>query len=187
MDATSQLWKGMSTHRRQTLSTSSERLPGGTDGNVRRESSCCCSYRQGGYVLPVTRRVLAEQACRVCQCSHRPQLKLRYANECLWEGTLHWLLILQSCEQTERRNDWAVKMWNNRLTDAAESAEWTTYDAASRQKSYALKDTNLTILIVKRPSAIVQKYCVVLQQRRNKQNAHQCLQWLCTDNNKNHM
>lgn len=90
----------------------------------------------------------------------------------------------QSCEQTERRNDWAVKMSNTRLTDAAELAEWTTYDTTSRQKCYALKDTNITTLIVKRPSAIVQKYCVVLQQWGKKQNARQCLQWLCTDNNK---
>lgn len=80
---------GMSTHRRQTPSRalvfgSSERLPGGTDGTVHQASSRCCSYWQGSYVVPsVSGRVLTKQACRVRQCSHRPQLKLHHAIECL--------------------------------------------------------------------------------------------------------
>lgn len=100
-------------------------------------------------------------------------------------GKVHYIGYWYS-NRVNKLSDEMIEQWKCG-TDAAESAEWTTYDAASRQKSYALKDTNLTILIVKRPSAIIQKYCVVLQQRRNKQNAHQCQQWLCTDNNKNHM
>lgn len=117
----------MSTHRRQTLPRalvfgSSERLPGGTDGSVRRVlllvlAGWLCA---GG----VRQKALAEQACRVCQCSHRPQLKLHYANECLRAKVgIHCLLILQTNRVSKLRDE-MIEQWKCRTTDWPMLRSW---------------------------------------------------------------